>query len=42
MKAFLAVDKKKRAEWASDNFINIRWGMKYVVTTWYMLIAVQS
>lgn len=24
MKAFLAVDKKKRAEWASDNFINVR------------------
>jgi hypothetical protein len=26
MRAYLEVDKRKRAEWASDNFINIRWG----------------
>lgn len=24
MRAYLEVDRRKRAEWASDNFINIR------------------
>lgn len=24
MRAYLEVDKRKRAEWASDNFVNVR------------------
>jgi hypothetical protein len=27
MQAYLAVERRRRAEWASDNFINIRWGV---------------
>jgi hypothetical protein len=26
MRAYLEVDKRKRAEWASDNFVNVRCG----------------